>query len=227
MSLLAFANAQSFSDPPPYAIVVLAQLKTQRLSFNLIPCGLLTEEFPCLLLLGLGGSPKHIPILSRQLPAPSRHMPVESPQRERHVRKGVFLHGNHRSEYAFSSSPYSREAFTKPARAGKKINYGDRGRQFHRAKSGAENETTNRPVRPGLTCCPTPERILCEALAAAGILPENLPRLGKSAAVKVAVAQAIRANTMASSAWLAKALHLGSAANVRKLLRQAKGSDRD
>jgi hypothetical protein len=31
---------------------------------------------------------------------------------------------------------------------------------------------------------------------------------------------------LASSTWLAKALHLGSAANVRKLLRQAKGSGR-
>jgi hypothetical protein len=70
------------------------------------------------------------------------------------------------------------------------------------------------------------ERILGEALAAAGILPEDLPGLGKSAGVKVAVAQAIQARTLASSAWLAKALHLGSAANVRKLLRQAKGSGR-
>ena len=52
------------------------------------------------------------------------------------------------------------------------------------------------------------------------------PGLGKSAGVKVAVAQAIRARTLASSAWLAKALHLGSAANVRKLLRQSKGSVR-
>lgn len=55
-----------------------------------------------------------------------------------------------------------------------------------------------------------------EALAAAGIPLEALPSLGKSAAV-----------TLASSAWLAKALQLGSAANVRKLLRQAKGSGRD
>jgi hypothetical protein len=49
------------------------------------------------------------------------------------------------------------------------------------------------------------ERILGEALAAAGILPKDLPGLGKSAAVKVEVAQAIQARTLASSAWLAKA----------------------
>ena len=65
-----------------------------------------------------------------------------------------------------------------------------------------------------------------EDVAAAGILPEDLPGLGKSAGVKVAVAQAIQARTLASSGWLAKALHLGSAANVRKLLSQAKGSGR-
>jgi hypothetical protein len=70
------------------------------------------------------------------------------------------------------------------------------------------------------------ERILSEALAMAGLRPEELPGLGKSAAAKVAIAQAIQARTLASSAWLAKVLHLGSASNVRKLLRQAKGSGR-
>lgn len=62
-------------------------------------------------------------------------------------------------------------------------------------------------------------RLLDEALAAAGLVPEELAGLGKSASVKVAVARAIKARTLASSAWLAQALHLGSAANVRKLLR--------
>lgn len=102
-----------------------------------------------------------------------------------------------------------------------------------KTKAGALPEAVGLPVRAGMTSdghrqerAAEQERILGEALAAAGILPKDLPGLGKSAGVKVAVAQAIQARTLASSAWLAKALHLGSAANVRKLLRQAKGSGR-
>jgi hypothetical protein len=102
-----------------------------------------------------------------------------------------------------------------------------------KTKAGALPEAVGLPVRAGMTSdghrqerAAEQERILGEALSAAGILPEDLPGLGKSAGVKVAVAQAIQARTLASSGWLAKALHLGSAANVRKLLRQAKGSGR-
>jgi len=102
-----------------------------------------------------------------------------------------------------------------------------------KTRAGAQPEAVGLPVRAGMTSdghrqerAAERERILGEALAAAGILPEDLPGLGKSAGVKVAVAQAIQARTLASSTWLAKALHLGSAANVRKLLRQAKGSGR-
>ena len=102
-----------------------------------------------------------------------------------------------------------------------------------KTKAGAIAEMPALPARIGMTAdrlrqerATELERMLGEAIAAAGLRPEDLPSLGKSDATKVAVAQAIRARTLASSAWLAKTLHLGTAANVRKLLRQAKGSGR-
>ena len=102
-----------------------------------------------------------------------------------------------------------------------------------KTKTGALAEGVSLPARVGMTADrhrqerdAELERILSEALAMAGLRPEELPGLGKSDAAKVTIAQAIRARTLASSAWLAKVLHLGSASNVRKLLRQAKGSGR-
>lgn len=62
-------------------------------------------------------------------------------------------------------------------------------------------------------------RLLAEALTKAGLSQEDIVALGKSAAAKVAVARELRSRTLASSSWLAKVLHLGSASNVRKLLR--------
>ncbi len=102
-----------------------------------------------------------------------------------------------------------------------------------KTKAGALAEGVAFPARVGMTSerhrearAIELERILGEAIAAAGLRPEELAGLGKSDAAKVAIAQAIQARTLASSAWLAKALHMGSASNVRKLLRGAKGSGR-
>jgi len=102
-----------------------------------------------------------------------------------------------------------------------------------KTKAGALSETMNLPARIGMTPdrhrqerAAEQERILGEALAAAGLARGELPALGKSAAAKIAVARAVQARTLASSAWLAKVLHLGTAANVRRLLRNSKGSGR-
>jgi len=97
---------------------------------------------------------------------------------------------------------------------------------IRKTKAGAASEAAGMPRRVGMAAERHRQereeelvRLLGEALAKAGLSPEQLPMLGKSAAIKVAVARAIKARTLASSAWLAQALHLGSASNVRKLLR--------
>ena len=63
------------------------------------------------------------------------------------------------------------------------------------------------------------EQYLQAELTALGTTLEELEQLPKSAEIKVRLARAIKARSLASSAWLAKALHLGTASNVRKLLR--------
>jgi REP element-mobilizing transposase RayT len=63
------------------------------------------------------------------------------------------------------------------------------------------------------------EAILSELIRAEGLSQDELPSLPKSAHVKVNLAEAISRIAIPSSSWLAHRLHMGSAANVRKLLR--------
>ena len=50
-------------------------------------------------------------------------------------------------------------------------------------------------------------------------LSVTVKQILKSAEIKVRLARANKARSLVSSVWLAKALHLGTAPNIRKLLR--------
>jgi putative transposase len=64
------------------------------------------------------------------------------------------------------------------------------------------------------------EQWLAQGLAAAGLTPQQLPALRSTDPRKVALAGFLWRHSTVSQAWLAKRLHLRSAANVSQLLRR-------